>query len=230
VSGAEGALFAAREAAQQRRSDLWAAGLAAAAAHAALLVWVPAALLAPAVAGQKPGVTSLEISLSASAEPRRAARLEAAPVPPVEREPAMLPRVDVPEPLREWQSPTAEPARVAVAKVPEFPSSAGAAPSAASSGAKAAAVAGHSIEYPRWARLERREGVAVARVEVRSDGRAGKVQLVRSSGHADLDAAALEGLRLARYQPATDGRRPVAGVLEQPVRFTLTEDGRAVVR
>ena len=68
------------------------------------------------------------------------------------------------------------------------------------------------------------------RVEVTGSGRATRVEVAESSGHADLDAAAVEGLKRARYLPASDGRRPVASAHLVKVRFELTADGRARVK
>lgn len=214
------------------RRDLWLAAGLAAALHALLFVGLPAALVfAPARAGQNPGVTSLEIALTGPAAP-------SASVPELPKEPEIAPLPEVsqadPEAIREPEPALARPEQVPEitqpeAGRPEPPKANPAAPSAGSSGAKAAMVSRHNIVYPPEAMNEGREGAPVVRVEVLATGRAGKVEMVEGSGHADLDAAALSGLKTAWYQPATDGRRPVASTrLFQP-RFVM-ENGRPRVR
>ena len=216
---------------------LVAAGLAAA-AHALLFVALPVALVvAPAQAGQNPGVTSLEIALAGPSAPSAPTRPASRAELPRDEEPAPLPEMLGPEPaeaIREPEPVTVRPEPLPEVTAPETvrPASASPspqAPSAGSSGAKAAMVGRHNIRYPERARAAGRTGAPVVRVEVLASGRAGAVELVESSGHADLDEAAVNGLKTTWYQPATDGRRPVASTkLFQP-RFVI-EDGRAKVR
>jgi protein TonB len=49
--------------------------------------------------------------------------------------------------------------------------------------------------YPDEARWEGREGRVVLRFRLRADGRVGEADIVTTSGHADLDAAALATIR-----------------------------------
>jgi protein TonB len=219
---------------------LVAAGLAAA-VHALLFVALPVALVsAPAQAGQSPGVTSLEIALAGpsapSAPPRRGSPTSPTELPK-EPEPWPLPEVSQAEPAEAIHEP--EPALVRPEQVPEVtqpealrpgpPGPGSQPPSGSSSGAKAAMVGHHNIRYPERALAEGRTGAPVVRVEVLASGRAGAVELVEGSGHADLDEAAVNGLKTAWYRPANDGRRPVGSTkLFQP-RFVI-EDGRAKVQ
>jgi protein TonB len=76
-------------------------------------------------------------------------------------------------------------------------------------------------DYPRQARRRGLEGQVVLEVEVRADGRPGRIDIVASSGHAILDRAALEGLRRWRFQPARHGGRAVDATLRVPVSFRL---------
>jgi protein TonB len=54
-------------------------------------------------------------------------------------------------------------------------------------------------DYPEEARWEKRTGLATLGFRVKTDGSVDEVRLLHSSGHADLDAAALESLRRWRF-------------------------------
>ena len=213
------------------QGDLWIAAGVALAVHALLFVALPVAMaLTPAQAGQKPGVTSLEIALSAPpAAPARNSAPEPEPTKPAvepepEPEPEPLP-VAPPESASPLSNPESRTRNQELGTRNQEPS----APSTGSSGAESAAWSHHNIRYPEKALEEGRTGAPVVRVEVLASGRAGRVELVESSGHPDLDEAAVNGLRTAWYRPATDGRRAVASVkLFQP-RFVI-ENGRPKVR
>ncbi|MCZ6720174.1 MAG: TonB family protein [Proteobacteria bacterium] len=76
-------------------------------------------------------------------------------------------------------------------------------------------------DYPLVARRRGMEGRTVLRVEVLPDGKAGRVSLRRSSGHALLDDAALGAVSKWTFRPAQAGGVPVAGVVEVPIVFRL---------
>ena len=63
------------------------------------------------------------------------------------------------------------------------------------------------------------EGRVVVRVLVRADGTAAKVEIVATSGHPDLDRAALERAGAWRFQPATRDGVPIDAWVVIPVRF-----------
>ena len=87
-----------------------------------------------------------------------------------------------------------------------------------------ASKAGHAsnpIEYPETSRRMGEEGVTVVRVLVTADGRAGEVELKRSSGFDRLDQAALRAVRKWRFVPATKNGEPTDAWLDQPVKFKL---------
>lgn len=75
--------------------------------------------------------------------------------------------------------------------------------------------------YPPLARLRGYQGVAVLFVEVLADGRVGEVAIKRSAGHEILDRTALEAVRSWRFDPGRRNGRPVAMLVDVPVRFTL---------
>ncbi len=77
------------------------------------------------------------------------------------------------------------------------------------------------IVYPKSCRRNRHEGVSVVRATIDLDGRALAVELVESAGCDDLDRAAEEAIRRARFAPARDGVRPVRATIVQSVRFEL---------
>jgi TonB family protein len=72
-------------------------------------------------------------------------------------------------------------------------------------------------EYPFHERLLRTEGVAMVRIEVGADGQATSVAIVKSSGNANLDKAALAAVRLWRAHKEYAGQRFVL-----PIRFTMS--------
>ncbi len=75
--------------------------------------------------------------------------------------------------------------------------------------------------YPRSSIRRGREGLAVVAARVGADGGVRSVRLVRSSGHARLDAAALSAVREARFRPALRNGEAVASVVHVPIRFRL---------
>jgi len=62
-----------------------------------------------------------------------------------------------------------------------------------------------SIVYPLTAQRAGEEGTVVLRVYVTSTGKPHTVQVVGTSGHTDLDNAAIESALSARYLPAIQG-------------------------
>lgn len=105
-------------------------------------------------------------------------------------------------------------------------------------GSSAAAVATPSVSapggivsnpppaYPDSARRRGWEGDVVLLVSVAPDGRCAGVEVVRSSGRAMLDQAAVDAVRLWRFVPAHRGEEPVAAQLEVPVSFRLRDARR----
>jgi periplasmic protein TonB len=79
--------------------------------------------------------------------------------------------------------------------------------------------------YPAAARRRGIEGEVLVRVAVALDGRAERVEVVRSSGSALLDTAAVEALQRWRFEPARAGGQPVTATVEIPVTFRLTDPG-----
>ena len=75
--------------------------------------------------------------------------------------------------------------------------------------------------YPVEARSRRWEGLVVLRVRVDVSGRVTSIEIVRSSGHAALDAAAANTVRGWRGTPALRNGVPEQTSWELPIRFRL---------
>jgi len=76
-------------------------------------------------------------------------------------------------------------------------------------------------EYPREARHKGWQGVVEALVTVDAAGRLLDLRLTGSSGHPELDAAALTALRGARYKPGSADGVPATAAMTVTVRFRL---------
>jgi protein TonB len=78
--------------------------------------------------------------------------------------------------------------------------------------------------YPESARSRGVEGSVAIEVTVLADGTVSDVRVVRSSGAAVLDRAAVRAVRGWAFRPATVNGEPVESVLRlPPIRFRLTD-------
>lgn len=77
--------------------------------------------------------------------------------------------------------------------------------------------------YPRIARERGEEGTVLLEVEVLESGRCGAVNVLRPSGHAALDEAAIRAVRGWAFRPARRWGRPVPFWVEIPITFRLVE-------
>ena len=75
--------------------------------------------------------------------------------------------------------------------------------------------------YPRSARRKGHEGSVTVEITVAADGMVNGAEIVGSSGHAELDAAALDAARTARFAPATVDGVTVSGRLRLTFDFRL---------
>ena len=86
-----------------------------------------------------------------------------------------------------------------------------------------AGLANPAPRYPYLARRRGQEGRVILRVLVSALGDAKAVSIRRSSGYRLLDEAALTAVSAWRFVPASDAERPVAGALDVPIWFRLTQ-------
>jgi TonB family protein len=75
--------------------------------------------------------------------------------------------------------------------------------------------------YPSFARRQGWEGTALVRIQVLASGRAGAVNLAKSSGFEVLDAAATAAAKAWTFVPASEGGKAVNGWVTVPVVFRL---------
>lgn len=78
--------------------------------------------------------------------------------------------------------------------------------------------------YPRISRLRGEEGVVTLSIEVLASGRAGRVEIIQSSGYRRLDESASKAARRASFAPARQFGRNVDSTIELPIVFRLTDD------
>jgi protein TonB len=78
-------------------------------------------------------------------------------------------------------------------------------------------------DYPELARRRGWEGRVLLKVAVSLMGEAFAVEVARSSGREALDEAARRAVAAWRFRPATVAGVPVAGSVEVPVTFRLTD-------
>lgn len=77
--------------------------------------------------------------------------------------------------------------------------------------------------YPYLARRRGQEGRVILRVRVSAAGHAEAVLIRQSSGYRILDKAAVKAVRKWRFAPALKGGGSVAGSVDVPVSFKLTD-------
>ena len=77
--------------------------------------------------------------------------------------------------------------------------------------------------YPVRARRAGQKGTVTLRVLIDTTGRPAEVSVQGSSGHAELDQAALEAVRAARFRPYLEGGIPQAVWVQVPINFVSGE-------
>lgn len=78
-------------------------------------------------------------------------------------------------------------------------------------------------EYPPQAREKGWEGRVILNVTVDTMGMVRRVEVVRSSGYAVLDSAAIAAVKQWRFSPAREDGRPVEATLLIPFQFSLSK-------
>ncbi len=79
------------------------------------------------------------------------------------------------------------------------------------------------LDYPLAAQLERMEGEVMLAVFVNKKGEVEQVELLKSSGHAELDEAALEFTKTLQYNPGTIDDNPVDAWSKLLLNYKLTK-------
>ncbi|MGJ4730256.1 energy transducer TonB [Luteimonas sp. SDU101] len=74
-------------------------------------------------------------------------------------------------------------------------------------------------EYPLAALRAGASGEVVLQIEVRADGRPGKVEVLSGTRNRALDRAAVRAVRQWRFEPAMRDGAAVAGSVQQTIRF-----------
>ena len=77
--------------------------------------------------------------------------------------------------------------------------------------------------YPTAALRRGMEGVVVLLAEIDAQGAVTRVRVLESSGYGLLDRAAQDGVAKWRFEPATEGGKPVPGAARVPIRFRLQQ-------
>ena len=78
--------------------------------------------------------------------------------------------------------------------------------------------------YPLLAIRQGAQGQVLLLVEVLTDGRAGRIDLEKSSGHAALDAAAIKAVRAWRFTPARKDGLLATQTVSIPIQFNLKDE------
>ena len=78
--------------------------------------------------------------------------------------------------------------------------------------------------YPLLAIRQGAQGEVLLLVEVLPDGRAGRIELEKPSGHAILDAAAMNAVRAWRFTPARKDGLLTTQTVRIPIHFSLKEE------
>ena len=75
--------------------------------------------------------------------------------------------------------------------------------------------------YPAAAAKRRRQGTVIISMAINANGRVAAASVHRSSGHSDLDAAAIDAARQWTFRPAQRAGTAVAITVLKPFRFVL---------
>jgi protein TonB len=78
--------------------------------------------------------------------------------------------------------------------------------------------------YPLLAIRQGAQGQVLLLVEVLTDGRAGRIDLEKSSGHAALDTAAINAVRAWRFTPARKDGLLATQTVSIPIQFNLKDE------
>ncbi|MFH7365169.1 energy transducer TonB [Pseudomonas syringae pv. tagetis] len=191
------------------------------------VIWWTMQTAQPAVPEVAPQVPEMTIELTSPTPPTP----EPPPPKPVEKPKVEKPKpVKKVEPVKKPTPPAPTPAAAPSPPAPPTPAPAPAAPAAPPAPVKeSAAVSGLASlgnpppEYPGLALRRSWEGRVILRIKVLPNGRAGAVEVTKSSGKPVLDEAAVEAVRNWKFIPAKRGDTPIEGFATQTIDFKLPE-------
>nr|GEZ41349.1 protein TonB, putative [Tanacetum cinerariifolium] len=172
-----------------------------------------------------------------TSRPGELSRTQPPPKPvdkPVEKPKVEKPKpVKKPEPVKKPMPPAPAapaapsnpaPAAPTPSPAPPAPAAAPAAPAKESAAISGLASLGNPPpEYPGAALRKGMEGRVILRIKVLPNGRAGSVEVTKSSGKQVLDDAAVETVRNWKFVPAKRGDTPIEGFATQTIDFKLPE-------
>jgi protein TonB len=75
--------------------------------------------------------------------------------------------------------------------------------------------------YPQWAKDKKYQGEGILRVQLLSDGRVGKIEVKKSSGHEILDRSAIAAVKQWEFIPGREGNTPIPYWVNIPFTFQL---------
>lgn len=78
--------------------------------------------------------------------------------------------------------------------------------------------------YPRVSQRHGEEGTVSLSIQVHSNGQAGEVSVLQSSGYRRLDDAAIKAVRATTFTPARHLERNIDSTIELSFTFQLTDD------
>jgi protein TonB len=140
------------------------------------------------------------------------------PIPKPKPKPVVKPGPKpVAKPVEQPPAPPTPPPPVAAPTPPEPPAPAPVTPASASAGY----LHNPAPEYPALAMRRNWEGTVLLRVHVLASGKPGEVQLQKTSGHDQLDDAALAAVKRWSFAPAKRGNDPIDGWVSVPIDFKL---------
>lgn len=76
-------------------------------------------------------------------------------------------------------------------------------------------------EYPDIAKQNNWEGRVIVLAHISETGVVELAEVARSSGHAELDEAALAAVKTSRFEPARRGNEAISGTVRVPITFSL---------
>jgi protein TonB len=151
-----------------------------------------------------------------------AAQIEKRPQqPPARIAPVQLPRDEAPAPLP--TEPAAQQSNAPVAAAEPVANPVVAAPPEVEPDYKASYLNNH-LTYPLAARRMGIQGRVVLNVEVLAEGMSGQMNVHQSSGHKELDRAALESVKNWRFVPASRAGQPFTKWFRVPIQFSLKDN------